>query len=585
VKLGTKIIAAAVGAVAASVAAGLIVQRNVIRNQGITLTHDTMRAAVLEAENVRESVSTLNQRNAFDREALLAEYKKTGDLRGSTLYATVPVVAAWKAIEEVAKQEGYDFRVPKRQARNPKNTPTPEELEILDVLESGKQDEYFRVDRRRNEIIFARPIMLSGDCLTCHGDPKNSPTGDGKDIVGFPMENWKVGEIHGAFVLKAKLDHVDQVVAAGFGQTLLWVLPISVLIGIGFYFLTRALIVRPLNAIIGEIDASSDQTTGAARSVSESSQSLAEGASQQAASLEETSASLEEISSMTQRNAQTAQAAKEFTAQTRHTAEAGVTGTHEMMQAMQGIQQASHDMREAMNGIKAASGDVSKIIKTIDEIAFQTNLLALNAAVEAARAGEAGMGFAVVADEVRSLAQRSAQAARETTEKIEASIRRSEDGVRVTEKVTGAIEDIAAKSRQVEQQLAAILEKARQVDEQVALIATASREQTNGIAQVTTAVSRMDRVTQATAASAEGSAASAEELSAQAECLKESVATLRHIVDGPGAGPSPAAQSAATRSTAAPTGAHRTATPAVPPSAKRPAALRDSRDLAIGRGA
>jgi len=255
------------------------------------------------------------------------------------------------------------------------------------------------------------------------------------------------------------------------------------------------------------------QVMEAACQISDSSQSLAEGASEQAASLEETSASLEEISSMTRRNAQTAQSAKEFTAQPRLTAEAGAQGAREMNQAM--------------NGIKNASSDVSKIIKTIDEIAFQTNILALNAAVEAARAGEAGMGFAVVADEVRNLAQRSAKAAKENANMIEVSIKRSDDGVRVTEKVTAAIAEVAAKSRQVEQQLAGILEKVHQLDEQVGQIATASSEQSQGIWQVSTAVSQMDKVTQ-------NNAAAAQELNGQAHVLKDAVNELQNLVGGSG---------------------------------------------------
>ena len=531
-KLGTKIITAAIGAVVISVAAGLLVQRSIIYKQGIELTRDTMRAAVVEAENVRESVSALNKRNAFDRTALLAEYKKSGDLRNATIYSTIPVVAAWKAIEVVAQKEGYDFRVPKRQARNPKNTPTPDEEEILSYFDGGKQEEFFKVDQARNEIVYARAIVLSGDCLDCHGDPKNSLTGDGKDIVGFPMENWKAGEVHGAFVLKSKLDRVDQVVAAGFGRTLIWVLPITLIIGIGFFFFNRVIIVRPLNAIIGEIDRTSDQTSTSSEQVSTASQDLAAGASQQAATIEETSASLEEISSMTQRNAQNALRAKEFTNQTQTAAETGVQRTREMCEAMDGIRAAGSEMRETMNGIKAASNDVGKIIKTIDEIAFQTNILALNAAVEAARAGESGMGFAVVADEVRNLAHRSATAAKETAEMIAASIKRSDDGVRVTEKVTAAVEAVAARSKELQEKLAEILTKVKQMDEEVVQIASASQEQSQGISEINLAVSQLDKVTQSNASSAEESAASSEELNSQAEILKGAVLELQKLVDG-----------------------------------------------------
>ncbi len=154
----------------------------------------------------------------------------------------------------------------------------------------------------------------------------------------------------------------------------------------------------------------------------------------------------------------------------------------------------------------------------VAEIAFQTNILALNAAVEAARAGEAGAGFAVVAEEVRNLAQRSAQSAKETAEKIEVAIRNGDRGVQISEKVAGALH--------------VIVEKARQVDELVGEIATASQEQSQGIGQLNMAVGQMDKVTQANSASAEETASAAEELNAQALSLSDNVADLRQLVGG-----------------------------------------------------
>jgi methyl-accepting chemotaxis protein len=179
-----------------------------------------------------------------------------------------------------------------------------------------------------------------------------------------------------------------------------------------------------------------------------------------------------------------------------------------------------HTMSAAMEAIRISSNDIAKIIKTIDEIAFQTNILALNAAVEAARAGEAGMGFAVVADEVRNLAQRSAQAAKETADKIEGAIAKTAEGVEVSGKVAQALNDIVT--------------KVRQVDELVTEVSGASREQTQGITQINVAISQMDKVTQSTAASAEESAAAAQELNAQAETMKQSVAELLQLVGGTG---------------------------------------------------
>ena len=268
--------------------------------------------------------------------------------------------------------------------------------------------------------------------------------------------------------------------------------------GIGF----SVVLLRALNKALGqvtlEIAESADQVAMAASEVAATSQSLAQGASEQAASLQETSASSEEINSMARKNAENSRAAVGLVTHTQETFGAANRKLDQMV--------------VAMDEINTSSGKISKIIKVIDEIAFQTNILALNAAVEAARAGEAGMGFAVVADEVRNLAQRCAQAARDTSTLIADSIAKSNEGKTKVDEVAGAVRTITEESSKVK-----VL-----VDE----VSLGSEEQTRGIEQVSKAITQMEQVTQRSAASAEEGAAAAEELNAQSATMRELVGRL-----------------------------------------------------------
>jgi methyl-accepting chemotaxis protein len=312
---------------------------------------------------------------------------------------------------------------------------------------------------------------------------------------------------------------------------------LALMVGIGVALVIIRGTGKILHRLASALDDGSNQVASAAGQVSAASQSLAQGSGEQAASIEETSSSLEEMSSMTKRNAENAGKANDLAKQARQAADKGSAD----MQTMSA----------AMEAIKVSSDDIAKIIKTIDEIAFQTNILALNAAVEAARAGEAGMGFAVVADEVRNLAQRSAQAAKETAGKIEGAIAKTGQGVEISSKVAAALNDIVA--------------KVRQVDDLVAEVAGASREQTEGIKQINAAVGQMDKVTQSNAASAEESAAAAQELNAQASMMKQSVGELLELVGR---------HEGASGSNAGPTASMAMKVKSVPPAAptKRPAA-------------
>ena len=269
------------------------------------------------------------------------------------------------------------------------------------------------------------------------------------------------------------------------------------------YFLISK-ISNQLRALIQSISESSTQVTSAVSQISASSQSLAQGASEQSASLEETSSASEQITGLTRKNAGYSQsAAEEMDKVDRRVKESNA---------------ALSEMATSMQDIRESGGKIGKIIKVIDEIAFQTNILALNAAVEAARAGQAGAGFAVVADEVRSLAQRSAQAARDTAPLIEDSIAKSNTG--------------SAKLEQMAAVIHAITESAAKVKTLVDQVNLGSREQASGIEQVAKAIQQMSEVTQSNAASSQESAAASEELAAQAESMNSIAQQLRVVVEG-----------------------------------------------------
>jgi methyl-accepting chemotaxis protein/methyl-accepting chemotaxis protein-1 (serine sensor receptor) len=266
---------------------------------------------------------------------------------------------------------------------------------------------------------------------------------------------------------------------------------VMLLIGGGAFVVLMALI-KDLKQITRSVAEAAREIGNASSHLASSSNALAQQSSQQAASIEETSASSEEINSMARKNTENSGAAADLVGQSQQK-------FHETNQSLQ-------QMVLAMGEIKNSSSKISKIIKSIDEIAFQTNLLALNAAVEAARAGEAGQGFAVVADEVRNLAHRCAQAAQETAALIEESIAKSGDGKLKVDRVAAAIQAIIAEAGTVK----------GLVDE----VSLGSRQQATGIEQIAKAITQMEQVTQQTAASAEESAAAAEELNAQSEALR-----------------------------------------------------------------
>lgn len=263
-------------------------------------------------------------------------------------------------------------------------------------------------------------------------------------------------------------------------------------------------IAKSVKAVLEELSGTTDNLTALSKELTTSAHKLAEGSSEQAASIQETSSTLEESSSMVH---QTTQNTKEAEILAKRTKEFANKGNSEM-----------HVMLDAMEELKKSSAEISKIIKVIDEIAFQTNILSLNAAVEAARAGEAGKGFAVVAEEVRTLAQRSAQAAKDTARIIESNIDLSEKCLTITEQVSGSLVEINDESAKVSELLGEI--------------STASQEQEIGIGQINKAISQMEHVLASNASTAQNSATSADQLGVYSETIKNIMYSLQGLIGG-----------------------------------------------------
>ncbi len=254
-------------------------------------------------------------------------------------------------------------------------------------------------------------------------------------------------------------------------------------------------IITALNEIFSEMNISAEQVSAGAVQVSNAAQGLSQGATEQASSVEELAATINEISSEIQKTAGNAQ-----------------TVHAESNLAKEKVEQSNGQMEKmmsAMTDINEKASEISKIIKTIEDIAFQTNILALNAAIEAARAGAAGKGFAVVADEVRNLAGKSAEAAKNTTALIEETVISVKNGTQIA--------DETAKSMQ------SVVESTQKVTELVTEITTASEKQAASVMQVTLGIDQIAAVVQTNSATAEESAAASEELSGQADLLKQMI--------------------------------------------------------------
>ena len=570
----------------------------------IDKTHELANESMVEkasaftalAKRTNDHVGQLQADKSFDNEALLAELsadKKAAEANGETydytkarIFDTLPVVAGWKAAAQAAEDEGIAFQISSFQARNPDNEPDaqkgdedydsrgPFTHQLLTDLEaqvaSGGEETVSRIDPASNTLHYMRAIKLTQDCMLCHGDPADSLSGDGRDVLGFKMENWEVGDMHGAYHVMLPLDTVDAHVTKATGSVLMFVVPLVIGAVVLFVFALRFMFARPvarlierikdiaqgegdltqrvqvssndeigqlgawfnafvtkIHDVISQVAGATSDVAAASTEIAASAEQIAAGAGEQSQQITTVSSAVEQMSaSVIEVARKSADAANSANESGRIAADGGSVVT-ETITGMRSINDAVSSSADSVQELGKRGEQIGEVITVINDIADQTNLLALNAAIEAARAGEHGRGFAVVADEVRKLADRTTQATQEIAGSIQAI---QDETTTAVDKMNAGTDEVTtgvAKAEQAGEALQQIVASAQDVSSMVQSIAAAAEEQSAASEEVSRNIEQIAAVTRQTSDGTGQAAQAATELSQRAETLQQLVGQFK----------------------------------------------------------
>ncbi|NJL30378.1 MAG: methyl-accepting chemotaxis protein, partial [Phycisphaerales bacterium] len=406
------------------------------------------KAFTAVADEAKNHTAKLHEGKMFAQQELVDEVKKAlaegKPYNNTRIFKTIPVVAGWMAAEEAAERENILFQIVAEKARNQTHKPQTgtfrAELlsDLTSQVASGKGETIHRIDPATNQLHFMRAIRLTADCMSCHGIPggPDDPDKDGKDILGFTMEGWKTGDMHGAYEVTMPMAPVQAEVRTFVAQGLLWTLPLVIGAVLLLVWLFNNMFSKPLakliqriseieksndltlrvkmlhkdeigllgqsfnglvvtlHDIIAKVSASAQEVAGAATEIAASSEEMSAGMKDQTNQVIQISAAVEEMSASIVEVARKSVDAAGSAESSGKSAEHGGSVVRQTIDGMKNINDAVRASASSVEELGNRGQEIGRIIQVINDIADQTNLLALNAAIEAARAGEHGRGFA-----------------------------------------------------------------------------------------------------------------------------------------------------------------------------------------------
>ncbi|MBX3317600.1 MAG: methyl-accepting chemotaxis protein [Phycisphaeraceae bacterium] len=580
--LGTRILGMCIAILLIIVAANNVVFVKGFRQTSLASLVEKAGAFTAVADEAKNHAAELNKREAFDTATLLEDLRKDREqgrhYTQSRIFGTIPVVAGWQSAQKAAERENINFHVSAFEARNPKNEPDKGSFsegllqQLTTQVKAGGSEIIHGVDTKTNTLHYMRAIKLTNDCLMCHGNKGNEwdTDKDGRDPLGFEMEGWTVGYMHGAYHVEMPLAPMDKQVAGFVSGGLMWTAPMVVGAGIFFVWVLRRMFQRPVTALIErikdiaqgegdltqrvevksedeigqlgrwfntfvekihdviyEVSSATRDVAGAATEIAASSEQMAGGMKQQTQQVTQISSAIEEMSASVVEVARKSGEAAASASESGTIAEDGGRVVQQTIGDMESISEAVSAGASSVQELGKRGEQIGQIIEVINDIADQTNLLALNAAIEAARAGEHGRGFAVVADEVRKLADRTTKATEEIAQSITAIQSETTDAVSRMKTGTDQVTAGVARATEAGNSLQKIVSSAREVATMIQSIAAAAEQQSAAGAEVSRNVEAITSVTRQTSEGAAQASAAASQLSSKAEQLQALVGKFK----------------------------------------------------------